>query len=87
MNDFGGIEPQKSFWNAEDSVPYESIETEQQTAIGHKKAAPASRLSWDLYFFMWALTMASTSSGVSMGLAISFLGHTAAQRPQEVQRS
>ena len=39
-----------------------------------------------VYFFMEALTMASTSSGVSMGDAISFLGHTAAHRPQEVQR-
>ncbi len=38
------------------------------------------------YFFMEALTMAKISSGVSMGVEISFLGHTAAHRPQEVHR-
>ena len=52
--------------------------------LTHKKQG---RLSAPLlfYFFMCCFTMASTSSGVSMGLAISFLGQTAAHRPQEVQ--
>ena len=36
------------------------------------------------YFFIAALTICRISSGVSMGQAISFLGQTAAHRPQEV---
>ena len=39
------------------------------------------------HFFIYSLTIFSTSSGVSMGLAISFLGQTAAHRPQEVHLS
>ena len=56
----------------------------QNSARNPKERAEA--LSLIAYFFMEAFTMASTSSGVSMGVEISFLGHTAAHRPQEVQR-
>ena len=53
---------------------------------GKKKGGPYRAALWEnFYFFICAFTMASTSSGVSMGLAISFLGHTAAHRPHSVQ--
>ena len=68
--------------------PYLNIVSESVFPAANENAAvrktPHSRLP---YFFMYSLTIFSTSSGVSTGLAISFLGQTAAHRPQEVHFS
>ena len=61
--------------------PYRTINPNLSQSKGRVRNPPF----W-FYFFMEALTMARISSEVSMGEAISFLGHTAAHRPQEVHR-
>ena len=74
------------FYNFSFIIPFVCTIGNDKSQFYAKQRAGLKPAPTVIYFFMEALTMASTSSGVSMGDAISFLGHTAAHKPQEVQR-
>ena len=54
-------------------------------STGQRMLPGAERVDYFFAAFMCSLTIFKISSGVSTGLEISFLGQTAAHRPQEVQ--